>query len=202
MKFLIFSDLHAFEKESLNKIKLPEDCKTVMFLGDIKASTLRYIMDYFPKLNYYGILGNHDDLNLFDSVNQINQILEKPKIIDADLKKIETEMTFIGLKGCVKYNNNIGYTQEEAVTLPLDSADILFSHETGYHYINSEKDDITHEGYIAIDKYLENNKPKYNIFGHHHKNCIFQKYKTVCVGVFGCVLFDTLTEKRIIFFEK
>lgn len=46
MKILLFSDLHNFDEEKLNKINIDPDL--IIFLGDIKGRTLDQIIINFP----------------------------------------------------------------------------------------------------------------------------------------------------------
>lgn len=191
MKFLIFSDLHQFDQNKITKA-VP-DCDCIIFLGDIMGSSIRYIINEYKNKPFYGIYGNHDDSTLFDTINIINQLLNKPTVQNINLMKEEIgNISFTGLEGSVKYKEGcLGFTQDEAMKLDIPEADILFSHETGYGFMGVKEQ--AHEGFHAITRYIEKKKPKYNIFGHHHKNCWFQKENTICIGVYGCSVFDFST---------
>ena len=96
-----------------------------------------------------------------------------------------------GISGGVKYKFGMYamLKQEELLEkiTNLQKCDILISHETGYHYL---KEDIAHEGFIAIDDYLKTHNPKYHIFGHYHNNYFFIKHNTSCYCVFQCGLLN------------
>ena len=194
MKFLIFSDLHKFNKENLNKIK--EDFDLIITLGDIYPSTLKEIILFFPEKQIFGILGNHDGIDMFTSVNKR---LETEKhynlyngdgIININLKEFKiNNICFTGIEGCNKYKTFIpGYTQKESLNLDIPFSNILFSHDTGYKYMT--QDDLAHKGLKGISRYIKRKKPKYHIFGHYHKNTAFTIKKTKCFCVYGCSIFD------------
>ena len=196
MKFLIFADLHNFEKKILEEIK--EKFDIIVLLGDIKSSSIVSILNKYPNKPVYGVYGNHDNEYLYEAVNKLliveREMAQEPLLypvnnLNLSLVKVDS-VSFAGLQGAIKYNEaSIGYTQEEALDLIIPAADILFSHETGYKFIKNEKG-ICHEGYEAVSKYIKKNKPKYHIFGHHHIDTHFKKHKTMCYGVYGCSLFD------------
>lgn len=199
MKILLFADLHQFNKEDINQIN-ENDFDIIVFLGDIKASVIKYILDCFAKKKSYGVLGNHDDKNVFFSINQQLKIEEelsgrkRENIIDINLKKvIIKEVSFVGIQGVNKYKNNmIGYTDEELenVSIP-DSVNILFSHDSGYCDLKDVKNDNAHIGMKKISEYRVKSKPTYHIFGHYHIDCSFQKDNVTCFCIYGCSIFDT-----------
>lgn len=197
MKYLIFSDLHSFNASYLELIV--EDFDILLFLGDIKASSFLRIRQYFPDKEIYAVLGNHDDKELFNFVN--NQIkiynnfgLKMKYINDLHLKTIQCEdQKLAGFQGCVGYKHDgIMMTQEESSMISIPPSDILISHESGYHYVEPITDQC-HEGFLSISDYIEKQKPKYNLFGHHHKNIQFQKGSTICYCIYGCSIFDSET---------
>lgn len=133
MRFLIFADLHQFDQLLIDKINAQFDA--MIFLGDINAVNLKYILNAFPDKPAYGLLGNHDDEGMLKSVNQYLKIeseilgtsLTFP-IKDINIEKVVLgNISFCGLKGCVKYKNtSIGYTQKESLGLKIPKVDILF----------------------------------------------------------------------------
>lgn len=197
MKFLIFADLHQFDAEDIKKIK--KDFDVIIFLGDIDAVAIRLILEKFSDKPAYAVLGNHDSENAFNSVNNLlmieKTIFKEPftyPLVNIHLNAVALDnLTFVGLQGSVKYKDKcIGYAQEEALSLDVPSADILFSHDSGYHHVPYENCDMAHEGLQAISNYLEEKKPKYHIFGHHHKDLSFKWFETNCFCVYGCSVFD------------
>lgn len=180
MNILFIADLHDINYENLDKIKL-FNYDVCILLGDISKKGLLYIKSIVNK-QIYGITGNHDTFEL----------LKQSDIEDINLKTIDVgSIKVAGLSGGVKYKAGMYamLTQEQMknnVKL-LDKCDILISHETGYHYIETDK---AHEGFIAIDQYIQSFSPKYNIFGHYHKNLNFQKYNTNCICIYQCALFN------------
>lgn len=186
MKILLIADLHDLNYENLNKIDDIE-FDICILLGDILKKYLDAIKSKIDISKIYGITGNHDTFNLLQT-NGINDI--DMKIINFDNLKIA------GISGGVRYKRGMYamLTQEEMneKIKELDKCDILFSHETGYHYL---RDDDAHQGFIAIDEYIKKYEPKYNIFGHYHINNSFQKYNTKCICIYQCALFDTEIDK-------
>lgn len=202
MRFLIFADLHAFFRENVGKIT--EEFDIIVFLGDINGMDIRYILNTFPDKPAYGVLGNHDTKDLFDTANNFlvmeRKMMQKPllyPIKDIHLKNIDDyELSFTGFQGSFKYKSTaLGFTQEEAFSLKIPVVDILFSHETGYQYFEGQSKHCSHAGLKAISKYINEYQPKYHFFGHHHRDIQFQKGKTKCFGVYGCSIFDSNTEK-------
>ena len=103
MKILLFSDLHNFDEEKLNEIKIDPDL--IVFLGDIKGRTLDQIIINFPNKTYFGVLGNHDEHGLFTNINTFIKLRGgSEKIQDANKNLLEFNgITFTGLEGCVNY---------------------------------------------------------------------------------------------------
>lgn len=181
MKILFFADLHHFDYDNLEKIKnLNYDiCIT---LGDINKQILLALRREVSK-DIYGVLGNHDTFGLFDGTGIIDLAFKNTKIQD---------IMFCGIDGGSRYKrgNYVMYKQEELLekTKDLSECDILISHETGFHYL---KDDVVHEGFVAIDDYIKKFKPKYSIFGHYHQNLEFEKFDTKFICIYQCAIFDT-----------
>lgn len=166
MNILFIADLHQLEIENLKKI-YNYQFDLCILLGDICKKYLDLIKLIVDNDKLYGITGNHDTFNL----------LETNKIKDLNLKIIEkNEIKIGGISGGVRYKRGMYamLSQEELLKNigQLQQCDILISHETGYNYI---KTDLAHEGFKAIDNYINLYKPQYNIFGHYHKNLIFKK---------------------------
>lgn len=197
MKYLIFADLHSFNPGNLDLIV--DDFDVLLFLGDIKASSFIKIRQYFPDKRAYAVLGNHDDEGLIQSINiqieMYNSIgLKMHPINDIHLQNVQYKNNILaGFQGCVGYKQDGAMmTQEEASCLSIPAADILISHESGYHYVDPVIDQC-HEGFLAISEYIIKQRPKYNLFGHHHKNIQFQKQDTMCYCIYGCSVFDSTT---------
>ena len=187
MKILFFSDLHNFDEENLNKIKINPDL--IVFLGDIMGKTLITIITWFPGKTYFGVLGNHDDKGLFTNINTFIRLSgKKEKIIDANENLLKFNgITFTGLEGCIKYKENCtGYNIDDEIVLP--KADILISHEGGYLDVDNKLN--AHQGYPQLSKYRKEFHPKYHFFGHQHVQCEFIKDNVNCYCVYQCGLFD------------
>lgn len=181
MDILFLADLHDINYDNLNKIR---DLKydICILLGDIPKSGLNYIKTLISNDKLYGITGNHDTFSL----------LEQSDIVDLNLKTITiNNIKIAGISGGVKYKHGMYamLTQNDMLEKikNLEKCDLLISHETGYHYI---RDDLAHEGFLGIDKYIQENNPKYNIFGHYHENLYFEKYNTKCICVYQCSIFN------------
>lgn len=200
MRLLLFADLHAFDEEELSKITQPFDI--IVFLGDISAKVMKTILNWFPDKKSYAVLGNHDDYDLLESVNSFQVMMGQFGAKRYPVKPLhlieETigEYKITGFNGSVEseYKKDTTFTQEEAMKVDLPAADILFSHETGYHYLSEEK---VHEGFLMIDEYIRKKQPVLNFFGHHHKDIVLKKYGTTCIGIYGCSLFD-YSQKNIL----
>ena len=199
MKILLFADLHQFEQEKI--VLISEDgFDSIVFLGDIKASTIMYIINCFPGKKIYVMLGNHDDRNVFVSVNQQQKINEeffgekREKINNINLKRITIDgISFVGIEGSNKYKESmIGYTEKEAEKLDIPApVDILLSHDSGYHDMKEYKMDDAHTGMKKISEYRKKEKPKFHIFGHFHVNCHFEKDDVKCFCIYGSAIFNT-----------
>ena len=180
MKILFLADLHDFNINNLNKIDNLEYDLCIL-LGDITKKSLDVIKSKITT-PLYGITGNHDDINL----------LNRCGIEDISFKTINiNNISICGIPGGVRYKRGMYsmFTQEEMTQKikNLDNCDMLISHESGYHYINT---DISHEGFIAIDKYIKEKCPIYNIFGHHHQQKYFEIHNTKCYCVYQCSILD------------
>lgn len=187
MKILLFSDLHNFDEEKLNKINVDPDL--IVFLGDIKGRTLDQIIINFPNKTYFGILGNHDEYGLFRNVNTFIKLRggsEKIQNLNETLLEFDG-ITFTGLEGCVNYGeNSVGYNIDEEIILP--KADILISHEGGYLDVDNNLN--AHQGYPQLSEYRKEFKPKYHFFWHQHIPCKFIRDNVNCYCVYQCALFD------------
>lgn len=199
MKLLLFADLHSFDE--LNLSKIIQDFDYIIFLGDISASAMKTILNWFPNKKSYVVLGNHDDQDLLNSVNSFQALMsrfESRRYPVSPLHLVEENLNgykITGFDGAVEsgYKKELTKTQEEAMESDIPTADILFSHETGYHYLS---DNPVHEGFHAIDQYILEKQPALHFFGHHHKDIILKKHTTICVGMYGCSIFDV--DKKII----
>lgn len=188
MKILFLSDLHDINIDNLEKINnLTYDI--CILLGDIPKKGLDIIKTKIKSDKLYGITGNHED----------SELLKRCGITDISFQLINIDnLSFYGIPGSVRYKRGMYsmFTQEEMSEKIKNSekCDILISHESGFHYVDT---DMVHEGFIAIDKYIKTLQPKYNVFGHHHKQLYFKKYNTNCICIYQCSVLDTDTEEII-----
>jgi len=172
------ADLHSCFREDMEAIrnaleKYRHDC--VLLLGDIFAEDVREISSCTPAPCYY-VLGNHDYWGQNNSVSRAT-----------DLDSVVVSVNGIRIGGIgagVKYKpgNYAMRTQEEvyAATEKLGETDILISHESPYHLLNTN---TSHSGFQAISDYVAEKKPKLHLFGHHHirEERMIGETKEVCI---------------------
>jgi Icc-related predicted phosphoesterase len=205
LKYLIFSDLHSFDESKLQLVKT--DFDVLVFLGDIRSITLIKILQAFSMKPAVGVLGNHDTKYLFSTVNTLVKNYRKLGIGLSEIENLNGVVMNFGKDSVTGFEGAPGdddsdliLTQDTASSRLIPAADILFSHETGYHYF--DRRDTMHEGFHTISNYIINSKPKYHIFGHHHQNVEFQVEETKCFCVYGCSVFDSESGVIQNFFEE
>ena len=125
---------------------------------------MRIITKYIDKSKIVGVLGNHDDKDLYSLFGipcLHNTIMEINNI------KIS------GINGCDKYKQNqIGLTEKEGMELvdKLPRVDILLTHalpkNVDMKYMNNENN--IHSGSSFINKYVYKNTPLAVLSGHNH----------------------------------
>lgn len=165
IKFIIFADTHntLTDDESLhNIVNRPYDI--CFLLGDHSYEDMKIITKYIDKSKIVGILGNHDDKDLYTSFD-ISCLHNKIMTINS--------LKISGINGCVKYKaNQIGCTEEEGEALisELPKVDILLTHalpkNIDMRYINNKN--IVHSGSSFINKYIYKNSPAIILSGHNH----------------------------------
>lgn len=183
MKILLIADLHDINEENIKKINNIQ-YDICFLLGDINNQGLNLLKKYLDLSKTFGVTGNHEDFGL----------LKRNNIQDINLKMININgINIFGISGSVRYKRGMYslYTQNELNELikiqNISKCDILISHESGYHFIAN---DIPHEGFQIISNIIETIQPKYNLFGHHHKNLSFMKQNTQCICTYQCNLLD------------
>ena len=139
---------------SQNKIDL------ICTLGDLNLFDLLELekINNIPKI---GVYGNHCSGSYFETLGIQNMHLQRFKI---------GNLIFGGFEGCNRYKEsayNKMYTQDEASKLleNFPYVDVLICHSPPFG-VNDEPNDLTHQGFKALNKYIELRKPKYLFHGH------------------------------------
>ncbi len=179
MKILAISDLHWYTNEEIVKIK-SVDFDVCVLLGDIPVTAIKLIKKYVGIKSLIAVAGNHDDWNT-PELSEVENI--HGKCVEY------CGYSFAGFSGSARYKNGDYpmFTQVESLNIgrKLKKADILISHDSGYHLFGKDK---THSGLIGIDLYNLKNRVNLNICGHHHTSAVKKRFKTVTVCVFRCDL--------------
>jgi len=158
MKILAIADRPPREKVEALISKEPVDL--ICTLGDLEQSELAGIdnITHIPKL---GVYGNHCSGMYFEPLG----------ITNMHLKTFEFGgLIFGGFEGCVRYKKDAYlkmYTQEEAASslMNFPYVDVMLVHCPPYG-INDEPEEVAHQGFKALRKYVEEKKPKYLLHGH------------------------------------
>lgn len=129
-------------------------------LGDLEYFSLQELqqVNHIPKI---GIYGNHCSGQYFEPLGITNLHLRTFEYLG---------LTFGGFEGSIRYkesNYAKMYTQNEATQLleNFPYVDVLISHSPPYG-INDEPDSQTHQGFVALRKYIEEKQPRYFLHGH------------------------------------
>lgn len=207
MKLIIFGDPHG-NVNVLDEVIGKENPDYVLSTGDLSVYKECKVPHYF-------IHGNHEDFKLLKS-------LDKGKLVIRNLHHMKTGRIYALEKGTeiVKVaglNGNYSptfrererhFTKEEIEScIQLKGVDIFLSHEApsdiGFKKGHSSGD----LGIEAVKQILDAVKPKYFIFGHHHKfwNTLHHRVKIIGMGyakegylkldINDNKLFDTLIKK-------
>ena len=158
MKILAISDRPP--RERVSTILQTTPIELVCTLGDLQQSELAGIEEVhtIPKI---GVYGNHCSGTYFEPLG----------ITNMHLKTFEHRgVIFGGFEGSVRYKNDPYakmYTQDEAKELLKDFpyVDVMLVHCPPYG-INDEKDELAHQGFIALREYVELKQPRYLLHGH------------------------------------
>lgn len=130
-------------------------------LGDISGNDFEIIKKYIPTNKLYGIVGNHDSIDMLEQ-NGITNI--NGQVIECNGVRIAAIM------GSNRYKSgDYGMlTQEECLELEqnMKYADILVSHDKAYIY---DKHDNVHDGLKGITDYIYRNHIPLHIHGHLHE---------------------------------
>lgn len=141
---------------------MTDEYDACIIVGDCTYSDIQNIKYFWGDKPIYGVLGNHDDKNLFIETG----------IIDLNGKNTEIAgLKVAGIEGCVKYKSHQpGYTEEEGMEMIkyLEDADILISHALPYGTDKSHKTGV-HSGSKFVEKYIYDRRIPLVICGHNHK---------------------------------
>lgn len=157
-----------------------------MYTWDLDYFSLVELKDIsdIPKI---GVYGNHDSGTYFEPLGMVNLHLKTFKFAN---------FTFAGFEGSVRYKESPSakmYTQEEAFNLLKDFpiVDVFISHSPPYG-VNDEPDELAHQGFKALRKYIEFKKPKYFLHGHTYptKNMVSVLGETKIFYVYADKIID------------
>lgn len=185
MKILVIADRPP--KENIKKVISQNNVELICTLGDLSYLDIKELSDInnIPKI---GVYGNHDSGRYFEELG----------IINVHLKTFEFNGFILGgFQGSVRYKDSpaaLMYTQEEAFELLKDFlyVDVVLAHCPPYG-INDEPEELAHQGFKALRKYLEEKKPKYLFHGHTYPSSdklITQFGETKIIYVYGDKIID------------
>lgn len=191
MNILFVADFHGVGFVELEQAlsSLSASVDIVCTLGDIHVNLLKILKEHFIGIPIIGVAGNHDTSYFLEAAEVFN--LHRTPFFHKDTN-------FIGIEGSYRYSgkNRPMYTQEEVnefVDLfPSDvPIDILICHNSplGIH----DRADNAHVGFEGITRFIETKQPSFVFHGHQHKNITSVHQNTTVVGVYGGIVFDTLT---------
>lgn len=188
LKVLFITDTHnclAYTDKYLNYLKSIDtlDYDICLLLGDFSGLDLDEIKNVIPDEKLYGIVGNHDSIELLDK-NGIKNI--NGKVISCKGIKIAAIM------GSNRYKEgNYGMqTQDESLKLVenMEEADILISHDRAYVY---DWNDNVHDGLKGVTYYIYKNHIPIHIHGHLHEEMEeILKNGTKSMGVYQIKLIE------------
>lgn len=161
MRILAISDRPA--RTSIKQIVASQPIDLIVTLGDFDLSQLRELQDItdIPKL---GVYGNHCSGMYMESLGIINMHLQRCEYMG---------LIFGGFEGSVRYKQTPDakmYTQEEAQALLKDfpHVDVMLVHCPPFG-VNDEPDELAHQGFKALNEYIEREKPRYLMHGHTYE---------------------------------
>lgn len=170
ISLLIVADLHGiFERVENRPPVFDNEYDACIILGDCTYDDILNVKRFWGDRPIYGVLGNHDDKQLFVETGVIN-LNEKVTEI-AGLK-------FAGIEGCLKYKpHQPGYTEKSGAEMieTLGPADILISHSLplGADERYTSKNNI-HSGSKFVAKYVCDKGVPVVICGHNHTHFVKQ----------------------------
>ncbi len=160
----------------------PEKADILLSCGDIFDQVILEAAEICGAVKVFAVKGNHDRDEPFTE-----------PIIDLHLNVVEHDgLRLGGLNGCWKYKSHgpFLYEQHEVAEMleSFPSVDILICHNSprGIH----DREDGIHQGFDALNLYIERCQPKLLIHGHQHVSQETQVGGTRIIGVYGNRLID------------
>ena len=184
MKILAVADRPP--RKPFREILAENPVDLIITLGDLNMFDIQELetITEVPKI---GVYGNHCSGNYFKKLGIRNMHLTTWE---------HQGILFGGFEGSVRYKPGDApmYTQEQAQKLLKDFSrvDVMLTH-CPPHGINDEPNDITHQGFRALNTYLDEKKPKCLLHGHTYpkaKKYVDQYKETKIVYVYEDVLID------------
>lgn len=147
-------------KQPIQEIIQNNDINLIITLGDLDQFEINEIRNVtnIPKI---GVYGNHCSGTYFEPLG----------ITNIHLQTIEINgIVFESFEGSVKYKESKYskmYIQEQASELLKDflKVDVMIVHSPPF-CINDEPDEISHQGFKALTKYIEEKHPKHFLYCH------------------------------------
>lgn len=159
-----------------------DDIDIVVGCGDLPATYLEFLSDALMRPVYY-VLGNHAEE--LTRAGERGMPRHPEGCIDLGGKIVRDSLTGLimaGLPGSVRYSEGdpVQYTEWQMQWMILKmtprllwnrlrhgrSLDILVSHSPPRHV--GDRDDVAHQGFTAMRRFLRWFKPQYQVHGHIH----------------------------------
>ncbi len=181
LDILVLADTHGVIINDLLRNKIKTEPDLIIILGDLYYQNLESFFAVYDAMyptssvKILGVLGNHDDKDLFSFF---------PRIINMDGKEEDfiikgTKISIAGLAGSIRYKYSDHYVlrthkESEEILDPLPKADLLITHDkpcfekpegSEYDYLCTD----AHAGLYGIGKYIMEKKPQLVLHGHTHK---------------------------------
>ncbi|MBZ0166564.1 MAG: metallophosphoesterase family protein [Candidatus Omnitrophica bacterium] len=173
----LVSDIHSPDKFSMTDLD-PGQFDLALTLGDIDTATMDYILYNTRFVETFGVYGNHDPKSI-------------PGVMCIEGKILELAgWTISGLCGSTTAYQHLHkpfavhvYSEREVrkKLKRIGPVDILISHAPPFSV--SQEEGVIHQGFHALDDYIETCRPKYVIYGHLHKRQRHRIGDTEVVGI-------------------
>lgn len=172
---------HMSIERSIADLCQREGVELICTLGDLERSDILELeqITAIPKI---GVYGNHCSGNYMPEIGIVNMHLQTAQLGSIRLG---------GFEGCVRYKEGDApmFTQEQAARLlqNFPPVDVFLSHAPPYG-INDEPEEVTHQGFHALRKYLDEQQPRLWLHGHTYPSAgelITQHGPTRIEYVFG-----------------
>lgn len=182
IKVLFIADTHGCVTEDVRNA-FEKDYDIAIFLGDHggELEDMVYLAGQHP---CYGLLGNHDEKDLYNYHRKIKHIGNRVTGIQG--------IKVAAFDGGPRYSESVRrcqYTQEEVerLALTMHAADICISHSNPY---NEASLDMAHRGFKGISTYLEKFSIPLHIYGHMHtasETVLPWKTMSICVFPYAII---------------